>query len=218
MSKELKGLEELNKSVFEQWIFENEINKVNCEKFLEKINFSISDYNSEVNIYEKEPKDIIFLIILANWIKDTIELLIKQVKKEVLLNFECKNLVEEKAYIEAIRSFAVAHPMQTNRHNKFKFDGSFICNDIEIKGKYLVPLMKDEQFYSININGLVKGKTEFDYLLKVYSLEDNMKYFKYICCSIDDLTLCVSKYIDKLYDFANYLSKLKKNDIGRIQK
>lgn len=152
------------------------------------------------------------MIMLANWIKDTIDLLFKTYKKGIVEGFQYKSLSNEKAYLEAIRSFVVAHPMRTDRHKKFSLDGRFICNDIMIEDRYLMPFMKDDSIFTITIDGLIEGKGEYDYLLKVYSMGDDMKYFKYICCSIDDISKCISSYIEMLYTFSRYLGKLKMKD------
>lgn len=194
------------------WIYKDEFNDDLAGDYLQKIEFSISDYNKELSIRKKEPKDIVFMIMLANWIKDTIDLLFKTYKKGIVEGFQYKSLSNEKAYLEAIRSFVVAHPMKTDRHKKFSLDGRFICNDIMIEDRYLMPFMKEDSIFTITIDGLIEGKGVYDYLLKVYSIDDNMKYFKYICCSIDDISKCISSYIEMLYAFSKYLGKLKLKD------
>lgn len=210
--KELRNLNRLNKAVYKKWIYNNDINRENCGNYLQKINYSITDYNKELKIIKKEPKDIVYMIMLANWITETVDEYIKLVRADILQNFQYEELKDEKKYLKAIRSFVVAHPLSTTRHEKYKLDGGFICSDIVINDNCLFSLLHEKDVYTINTFGLQSGKSKYDYLLKVYFKDDNMKFFKYICCSIEDITVCVSKYIEKLYSFVAYLVKLKKKD------
>lgn len=216
MSYKIKDLNDLAYSskygIHKRWIYRDKFSYVLSSNYLQKISFSISDYNEELELLNKEPKDIVFMILLANWIKDSITALFKTYKKEVIQGYAIPEMDEEKAYLEAIRSFVVAHPMSTNRHPKFNFDGSMICSDIYLKDKYLYEFMRNDSVYHLNFDGLYNGKGKYDYLLKVYTAENEMKYFKYICCKFDDITKCVSKYVDVLYDFSLYLGKLRKID------
>lgn len=210
--KELRNLNRLNQAVYKKWIYNNDINRENCGNYLQKISNSITDYNKELKIIKKEPKDIVYMIMLANWIKETVDAYIELVRYDILQGFQYEELKDENEYLKAIRSFVVAHPLSTNRHGKYKLDGGFICSDIVINDNCLFALLHERDVYTINTLGLQIGKSKYDYLLKVYSKDDNMKFFKYICCSIEDITVCISKYIEKLYSFAAYLAKLKKKD------
>ena len=156
------------------------------------------------------------MILLANWIKDTFNLLFDLFKKPLIIPFKKSDLNVEKDYLEAIRSFVVAHPMKTTRHKKFNFDGSFICSDILMEDRYFFEFMNDKNIFNIDLNGLNEGRSKFDYLLKVYSKENNMRFFKYNRCSFEDLTYCVSKYIDELLNFARFLKTLTKKEFKNI--
>ena len=218
LKEDLNDLSLSSKYGFDKiWIYRDKISKEKSGDYLQKIVFSMSDYNKELDIQNKEAKDVIFMILLANWIKDTYNLLLETYKKETIRNYKRNDFSKEKDYLEAVRSFVVAHPMNTTRHKKFKLDGTYICNDICIKDNYFFSFMKDDSIFYLDLDGLHEGKPRFkyDYLLKVYSSCDDMRFFKYICCSFDDITTCVSRYIDELYNLGLYLGSLKKRDFER---
>ena len=215
--KQLDNLNNTNKyGISKKRIYKDSYSFEMYGNYIQKIIFSIEDLNKELKLEKKEPKDILYMIMLANRIKDTFNLLLDLFKSPLIIQFKKSNLNVEKDYLEAIRSFVVAHPMNTTRHKKFDFDGSFICSDILIDDKYLFYLMNDKNIFNIDLNGLNEEKSKFDYLLKVYSKENNMRFFKYICCSLDDLTYCVSKYINELYSLARYLKTLKRKEFKNI--
>lgn len=114
-----------------------------------------------------------------------------------------------------MRSFILAHPMNTTKHKKFGFNGNFICVDLITKGKATLSLISNEQFFNIDYYGLHRGKNnKHTYYLKSYSNDiDRNKYFKYISFSIEDILNVARVYIDALYELDTYLFKTKKKDI-----
>lgn len=114
----------------------------------------------------------------------------------------------------------VAHPLSTNRHKQYRFDGDMICVDIR-KGTSPVArnFISDENWFMLDFEGLKETtrKQPADFVLYAYSKKlDNMEYFKFICVDFKDLYRVAELQIQKLYDLDKYLNNLKKKDIERI--
>ena len=124
-------------------------------------------------------------------------------------------LSNSKKFINAIRSFAVAHPLSTERHAQFGFDGNYICVDIrDFKRDKTSPFAKSNTISQLDFNGLhANGIRNCDFYFYVYSdKDDGMKFFRYIGCNFDTIYQVARLYIDKLYVLDKHLRKLKKND------
>ena len=71
----LANLEQIGKGVHKKWIYSNEIDyDLGCD-YLQKINFCIQDFNSELKQKNRmSAKTVIYLIILVTWIQEAYEL------------------------------------------------------------------------------------------------------------------------------------------------
>lgn len=195
------------------WPLKNKHDFSILQNYLQKINFAIQDINSEIgnekDIYAKE---FIYIIVQATWIENAIERIISLYRKDVIEKFVYSNDIycRHQDYLKAIRSFVVAHPLGTNRHKLYGFDGDFICVDIRKKDDITMPFMKDNRFYHLSIEGLEQKRQDDDLYLYVYSEKaDGMKFFQYIGCSVSDIIDTVKVFIDKLYVLDKFLRKQK---------
>ena len=211
-----------NLGLYKRWILNSKTDYHKLCDYMQKINFSIQDLNSEIE-YLQEPrmKNIIYVIILVVWIKEASEKFFKLYKKEVINNFfyaSDSKMEKVKRFIDALRSFVVAHPLSTSRHKDFGFDGSFICVDIRTSKKDITfAFVKDDEIYHLDYDGLHRKKQPSDFYLYVYSdKDDGMKYFRYIGCKISDIYRVADLYIDKLYALDTFLSKQKQSLYGEI--
>ncbi len=217
----LRNLNELNAGIHKRWPLKSKSDYHKVCDFLQKINFCIQDLNAEIQ--HSSPlcmKDIIFTIVQTDWIIEAFEQIQSSYKTPVLRNFSYgkeDELQKAKKYLRAIRSFIVAHPLTTDRHPIFGFDGDLICVDIRTRD-ITFPFIKNESFYHLNLCGIEsKRYTEEDFYLYAYSEKaDNMRFFKYIGCSLDDVYSVVDLYVDKLYALAKYLDKQKKVDYSEV--
>lgn len=221
MYEELRNINELKRQrirgIYKQWIYVsmNDFHYV-CD-CLQKINYSIQDINGELTNNEFGMKEIVYIISLVDWIKDSYTKILEKIKKEVAQKYvfsKPSELELAKGYFTAIRSYIVAHPMNTTRHNKFGFDGDFVCVDLKTNDSLLMPLVRENQFFSVDYYGLHNGKNKKHkyYLLSYSNSMDKNKYFKYISFSIDDILNVARLYIDALYELDNLLAKLKRKD------
>lgn len=126
------------------------------------------------------------------------------------------SILQSIQFFKAIRSFVVAHPLSTDRHKKYGFDGDMICVDIRRKTSAVTKLFShSSDWFHLDFDGL-KGEAkekEADFVLYVYSQKtDGMQFFKYIGVDFQDLYHVAELQIEKLYDLDKYLGKLKKKD------
>lgn len=217
MADKLQNLKALKGGLYKRWVLINEKDYQRVCDYLQKINFSIDDFNYEIkHIENSQIKEFVFLIMLTVWIQEAAKSLECCYRKDVLEDFAFAKedeLNKASKYINALRSFVVAHPLSTNRHEKYGFDGDLICVDIRTNGRYL-SLQKDEMFFHLNLEGISKERCENDdYFLYVYSKkEDDMQFFRYIGCCLDDVVLVANLYIEKIYALDSYISRQKKRN------
>lgn len=204
--------------IFKRWIYtqRDDYHKV-CD-YMQKINYSIQDLNQQIDeITDIQLKDVLFIIVLVDWIIDSYNAIEKRIKPQIIQKFSYRKETEfqnAKNYLKALRSFVVAHPLTTNRHSKFGFDGDFICIDIGGNKSPIIHFYPNDHFYFIDYNGIREEKViESDFFLRAYSdKKDKMQYSKYIGCKCCDIFNVAKLYIDKLYALDKYLSKQKKKD------
>jgi hypothetical protein len=222
----MEKLENLNllKGVDKWWIWGNKENRYKAWDCIQKINYSIQDLNNEQqNLSNPSMKEVVFVVVLVDWICEAMSEIVKTLKPEVAQKYTYKNEKDiQKAlqFFKAVRSFLVAHPLSTNRHKQYGFDGDMICVDIR-KGTSPIArnFISDENWFMLDFEGLKETtrKQPADFVLYAYSKKlDNMEYFKFICVDFKDLYRVAELQIQKLYDLDKYLNNLKKKDIERI--
>ncbi|MEG9429425.1 MAG: hypothetical protein VZQ61_00625 [Christensenellaceae bacterium] len=198
--------------VFKRWIYPKEDYSKICD-YMQKINYCIQDLNNELDSLQNAGmKEIVFIISLVDWIREAFLAIKNDILEEVIKGYIfSKELEIKKAekYFLAIRSFVVAHPLTTNRHEDYGFDGDFICVDIRRPDKFLDYFPNDEPFYYIDYTGLHKGRNkEVDFFLFSYSKKaDDMKFYKKISAKFSDIYHVAELYIENLYELDKYLFK-----------
>lgn len=223
MIDKIRNLNDLRRGdvcgLYKRWIYKtpNTYHKV-CD-YLQKINYSIQDLNAEIECLSKiSAKEIIYIISLVDWIIESFNAIKKALKEVIIKDFVYSKKAEidkATAYLKALRSFVVAHPLSTNRHKEFGFDGNFICIDVTSNVGPLFVLLNNhmEYFYHLDYEGL-KEKTydeTDDFYLRSYSeKDDGMKFSREIGSKISYLYRVADLYVDALYELDNYLSKQKK--------
>lgn len=217
----LRNLNNLNEGIHKHWIWGNEDNYYRSCDYLQKINYCIQDLNGEIDkILKPSMKEVVYVIVLIDWVCEATKGIFKILKNnDILRDYCCKNNEETKKaerFFKAIRSFIVAHPLSTNRHEHYGFDGDLICIDIRDKTSPITKVFyPDSNWFYLSLDGLKENtsKRENDFILYVYSKKiDGMKFFKCIGVDFKDLYYVAELQIEKLYDLAKYLNKLKKKD------
>ena len=218
---ELRNLNELNKGVYKHWIWGSKDNFYRSCDCLQKINYSIQDLNREIdNLENPTMKEVIYVIVLIDWICEAVETIAKTLRKGILDNYSYneENILKSQKYFKAVRSFVVAHPLSTNRHGNYGFDGDLICVDIGKKESMIIKqLSKNKDWFHLDFEGIRENAKEesADFVLYVYSKKaDGMQFFKYIGVDFQDLYHVAELQIEKLYALDIYLGKLRKKDLG----
>lgn len=203
--------------IYKQWIYKKEDYMKMCD-YMQKINYSIQDLNSTIeDLKEFNGKNVVYIISLVDWIREAFNAIINVINPIIIKDFHFSKQADFKKhtnYFKAIRSFIVAHPLKTDQHEQYGFDGNYICVDIR-DNVDLFPLPDRSNEYSVSISGLrnkMLGNEDF-YLFCYSDKDDNMKYFKKIGCRYADIFDTARLYIDKLYELDKYLVKnIKRKD------
>lgn len=217
---ELRNLNNLNRGIHKRWIWENKDNFYRSCDYLQKINYCIQDLNAEINdLYEPSMKEIVYMIALIDWICEAVSAIFKILKLEVINRYTYEkedSVLQSIQFFKAIRSFVVAHPLSTDRHKKYGFDGDMICVDIRSKTSTVTKVFShSSDWFHLDYDGLKGSAKEkkADFVLYVYSQKaDGMQFFKYISVDFQDLYHVAELQIEKLYDLDKYLGKLKKKN------
>lgn len=223
MINKIRNLNDLRRGdvcgLYKRWIYKtpNTYHKV-CD-YLQKINYSIQDLNGEIECLSKiSAKEIIYIISLVDWIIESFNAIKKGLKEVIVKDFvylKSAEMDNATAYLKALRSFVVAHPLSTNRHKEFGFDGNFICIDITSSIGPLYVLLNNhlEYFYHLDYEGL-KEKTfdeTDDFYLRSYSeKDDGMRFSREIGSKIGYVYRVAELYVDAIYELDKYLAKQKK--------
>ena len=107
-----------------------------------KAKYSIQDFNSTIGGgFLPNPKDTVYLVALATWIKDAFwQIKGNCLRKEIENDFEFSKqseLDDACKYLQVVRSIVIAHPLNSTRHQDYGFGSEGrIC--IDIRGKSLL--------------------------------------------------------------------------------
>lgn len=179
---------------------------------VQKIVYCVRDINNEYSCTDEPTvKDIIYKISLVRWISRSMYLLRTSIKEKEIKEFHFpdeKELEKAKEYLDALRSFAVAHPLDTSNHAKFSLDGSKICVDIRTR-KMVEAIFGEGRIKAkrFSFDGIIESNDvqTADYYLYIYSKEDNYSTGEFIACYFEDLYKTAQLYINKLCALEQFL-------------
>ncbi len=207
----------------------NDDNNLTIEYYrdcLQKIGNCIQDLNDELKIINDgnfTRKDITYIILCVTWIKDSFWSVRKDLNSKISEELrEDKKLAKYRSFIEALRSFSVAHPMNTDQHENYGFDGSIINVDIDrISGNSFISLLSKNgkpldvlRWKHLSIYGLQDANDlkKDDFYFRVYTKNgDGAKCSSHIGCSFSDLYEVAQAYINKLYEIDELIRKMSSN-------
>ena len=220
--KELENLDKLSSLNSKKWIWGSEYNHSITGEYLQKVCISIMDLNSEIKYLDKpEIKDIVFVITLVCWICEAKQTIYNELRDEVKEHIKLKEdegLKKANEYMRALRSFVIAHPLETTRHGKYGMDGDLICIDFRSVNAPLCKLLINQNiWFSLDIEGLHENAAYVpsDFNLLVYSKKrDQTKDIKYIKVRFSDIYRVAELNIDYLYTLDKASSKLTKKKVG----
>lgn len=222
--EELRNLNDLDRGIHKRWIWGTKDNYFRSCDYLQKINYSIQDLNAEIkNLSIPSMKDVIFVIALVDWICEAVKSIQEILLQDVLSGFiykEDERVKKAGKYFKAIRSFVVAHPLNTSRHKDYGLDGDLICVDVRRKISPIVSTYsKNTDWFFLGIDGFQENakNVSADFVLCGYSQKiDRSQFSKFIGANFSDLYYVAKLQIEKLYALGKYLGKLRKKDIGWV--
>ena len=220
--EELRNLNDLDRGIHKRWIWGTKDNYFRSCDYLQKINYNIQDLNAEIkNLSTPSMKDVIFVIALIDWICEAVKSIQEILRQDVLSGFihnDDEEVKKAEKYFKAIRSFVVAHPLNTSRHKDYGLDGDLICVDVRSKISPIISTYSSNaDWFFLGINGFQENakNVSADFVLCGYSQKtDKMQYSKFIGANFSDLYYVANLQVEKLYALDKYLGKLRKKDIG----
>lgn len=210
MLDKIENLNNLKAGIKNQKFYSTEDNFQLANDYLQKINYSIQDINRELEKELFDRKTIVYIIVLTDWIKSSYENIIKILENKFIGDFnkQMNNLFKfSKKYFESLRSFVVAHPLNTDRHKDYNLDGNFCCIDIRNIDEMVYLSNNKEECFNIDFDGMHTGlNTNHNYFLLTYSKDYNHnKYYNYISFDINDVLNVARFYVNKIYELDDYL-------------
>lgn len=213
----IKGFDKIGRGVDKHWIYRDLLHQELAHDYLQKISFSLQDINDLLGDSGQIEKrtDVISLIVMVDWIADSVWRYKSCLSKGLLDGFQFSrqnNLEKCYDYIKALRSIAVAHPLNTDQHKEFGLDGDIICVDLRISQPVL--FSSGDSVRRFGINGIEPYVTERsdDVFLYVYSKNANARHFEFLIVDLVDVVRVARVYIDQLCEIDKRLCKLRKKD------
>lgn len=141
------------------------------------------------------------LICLTDWISDSVYHAMRCFRDDVLKDFvfsKQAELSKSWRHLKAVRSFVVAHPLDTYKHERYDLDGDLICLVIQPYSEIPMPYGEDNRRLSFGGVFNTDSLKYCDYDVKAYSKNDGAAFFCYIGFSLRDLHDVAMLYIEML--------------------
>ena len=188
---------------------------------LQKIRYCIEDLNLEIdkiNSDNCDRADITYIILCVTWIKDAFWNIKKDLVEVIQDEIDSNVMKKYKDFVEAFRSFSIAHPLNTTKHEDFGLNKDYMNIDInKVSGDLLIALcFESEQVFHLSLEGLeeVKNIKNDDFYFTTYDKKGKYSKFSFcIGCKFSDLYEVAQAYIDKLYEIDLLIRRLAKKHI-----
>lgn len=166
---------------------------------IQRYNYCKSDFEEVFHHDELTRGDIYRLILIISWVLEIYEYL-----------YPKRNISKQEedivGYIKAIRSLVVAHPIKTDRHKKYGFDGTVICVDVIPKEEldfttFLFTsktMQKQAKHLRFNEVKEYNENEKYDFALVTYNSCDNYKYKYYYLINLNDFKKCLMYFEEKI--------------------
>ena len=170
---------------------------------IQKLNWNIDDFNALFSNI-KSRKDIVYIIALGDWIVESCNCIYKSYKKYTngFVYSRKEDFDESNKRFKAIRSFIVAHPLNTDRHSEFGYDGEKKCIDIILKLSGV-----DKAFFNYD-------RPDADFYLSYYG-DDAKCAYKNEGHDYSEIYDVVYQNVERMLEFEKYLSKIRKKDLAK---
>ena len=211
-----------HKGTQKQWIYQSDQCNL-AHDYLEKARNVLQDFEP-LRKQLSTREQIAYAIILMAWMCEAVDRYQHTLLPAIYNQFSYSQEELWKSaqeYQRAIRSFIVAHPLSTNRHGKFSFDGDTICIDIMPPDYQNSAIFRSrcnmrhsEVIKHISWDGIASiPPHKDDFLVMYYSATiDKSQYHHFLSFNAQDIAKVIDLCVDRLSEIDRYLSKLKKKD------
>lgn len=121
------GINKGNRGLGKVWLSRDKAHHKLLRDCIQKASFSVQDFNKSIECgFAVQPKDVIYLIVLVDWISDSYRRIKDCLRDDVVRGFnfsDAERLGLYRKFLKALRSAVVAHPLTTDRHGDYGFGG-----------------------------------------------------------------------------------------------
>lgn len=189
------------------------------------LNYSgANNFNSTISEgFSPNPKDTVYLVTLATWIKDAFwQTKGNCLRKEFENDFgfsKHSELDDASKYLQVVRSAVIAHPLNSTRHQDYGFGSEGrIC--IDIRGKSLLDSFPKAVIYRITPKGFSRincmGDNDIALMtcrnIRSAKEQKGKLHFERCCLDMRDIRNSAELYIDAIYELDRYLGRLRRKD------
>ena len=189
--------------------------KYNSQNYLEKLKYICTDFDK---IYNKDIKnitmqDVICAVVYMDWAIESVDMIEKELSYVLSTSFNASNKYDRlKEYSESLRSFIIAHPLETTRHSKYKLDGRYICVDIQPQASIFIIGPKPYKYFSLSGLQNKPNKNKRYVYIKCYSANKIKENRKSHTISFDNIAHPNELYffgiaLEDIYEVINYCIK-----------
>lgn len=199
--------------LLKEWIWKSKSShKFSCD-VMEKMRFCIEDLNKIAKNEEQITMEkLVYCVALIDWLTSGLHLLEKTMYSAILEDFKYEFEDEYEttiAFFRAIRSFVLAHPLETNRHPNYEFDGKIVCSDFRSPDAPLIKASpkKAPRFYYLDTT----KQREFtdsdnpDFYLLVHRKEADDYTLRYIGCNLSLIFNVAHITVHRIYALDGFL-------------
>lgn len=199
--------------LLKEWIWQSKSSHNLSCNVMEKMRFSIEDLNKMTkDLTPITMEKLIYCIALVDWLTSGLYLLEQTMYPAILKDFNYKFEDEYNtaiAFFRAIRSFVLAHPLETNRHPNYEFDGKIVCSDFRSPDAPLIKASpkKAPRFYYLDTT----KQREFtdsdnpDFYLLVHRKEAGDYTLRYIGCNLSLIFNVAHITVHRIYALDEFL-------------
>lgn len=225
--KKLKTTDDLGEHggcIWKKWPWKDSDHYELMSDLILKAKYSIQDFNSTIGGgFLPNPKDTVYLVALATWIKDAFwQIKGNCLRKEIKNDFEFSKqseLVDASKYLQVVRSVVIAHPLNSTRHQDYGFGSEGrIC--IDIRGKSLLDSFPKAVIYRITPKGFSRincvGDNDIALMtcrnIRSAKEQKGKLHFERCCLDMRDIRDSAELYIDAIYELDRHLGRIRRKD------
>ena len=189
--------------------------KYNSQNYLEKLRYVCTDFDMlySKNVNNITMQEVICAVVYMDWTIESVDMIEKELSYVLSTSFITSNKYDKlKEYSNSLRSFIIAHPLETNRHSKYKLDGSYICVDIQPQASIFIIGPESYKYFSLSGLQNKPNKNKRYVYIKCYSANKIKENRKSHTISFDNIAHPNELYffgiaLEDIYEVISYCIK-----------